>query len=227
LQLPGIGSTSRLTKEVAMKSYTSIGRTAAVVALVVGATACAHENAPQQSAALPPAPQQAGAPAQQPRAVQQPGAMVGSITTTSATVQKIDKANRQVTLMGPEGRIFDAKAGPDVNLDRLHVGDPVKATYFEAVAVAIQSAAAGAPKMTATTVQRAGVTASQATVTARILSVDPARNSIVIRGPLGGESTLTVEDPALQARLRQIKPGEDFDVTYMQAVALTIEPRSE
>jgi hypothetical protein len=81
--------------------------------------------------------------------------------------------------------------------------------------------------MTATTVQRAGVTANQATVTARILSVDPARNSMVIRGPFGGESTLTVEDPALQARLQQIKPGEDFDVTYMQAVALTIEPRNE
>jgi hypothetical protein len=151
--------------------------------------------------------------------------MVGSITTATATVQKIDKATRQVTLLGPAGRVFDAKAGPNVNLDRLHVDDPVSATYFEAVAVAIRRASAGAPKMTATTVQRAGVTASQATV--RILSVDPARNSMVIRGPLGSESTLTVEDPALQARLQGIKPGEDFDVTYTQAVALTIEPRHE
>jgi hypothetical protein len=64
-------------------------------------------------------------------------------------------------------------------------------------------------------------------VTARILSVDPARNSMVIFGPLGGESTLTVEDPALRARLQQIKPGEDVDVTYTQAVALTIEPRNQ
>jgi hypothetical protein len=37
--------------------------------------------------------------------------------------------------------------------------------------------------------------------------------------------TLKVEDPGLQARLKQMKPGENFDVTYTQAVALTIEPR--
>jgi hypothetical protein len=194
----------------------------AVAAVVVSVAACSHAPAPQ-SVAQAPAQQVAQAPAQQ--AAQQPGAMAASVISASATVRKIDKANGELTLEGPGGRTLDVKAGPDVNLDRLHVGDRVTASYYDEVAVAIGRASTGAPSMTSTTVQRQGVTARQATVTARILSVDPSNDTVVIRGPFGGEHMLKVQDPGLQSRLKEIKPGESFDVTYMRAVAVTIEPQ--
>jgi hypothetical protein len=192
-----------------------MGMSAAVAAVVVGVAACSHEPAAPKSAAQAPAPAQ--------QAAQTPGATAATLASASAKVQKIDKAKGLVTLKGPEGRTLDVKAGPDVDLNKLHVGDRVTATFYDEVAVGIGKASTGAPKLTSTTVRRGGVTASQATVTARVLSVDPSNDTVVIRGPLGGEHTLLVQDPGLQARLKQIKPGESFDVTYTQAVAVTID----
>jgi Cu/Ag efflux protein CusF len=188
-----------------------MGKAAAVVALAVGATACMHATTSAQGKAQPSA--------------QQPRAMEATVVSASATVKKIDRPSGVVTLKGREGRDFEVKAGPDVDLNRLHVGDKVTAMYYDAVAVGIDKASTGAPTMTSRAVVRGGVTARQATVTARIVSVHPSKNSVVIRGPGGGERTLKVEDPALQARLKQIKPGENFDVTYTQAVAVMIQPR--
>jgi hypothetical protein len=202
-----------------MKSFTKICAAAAAAAVVTGAAACSRAPAAPDAAVQPPALPQAQQPPHQ------PGAVTASLINASAKVQKIDKATRQVTLEGPEGRTFDVKAGLEVDLDRLHVGDTVTATYYDEVAAAIEKASTGAVRMTTTTVQRGGVTASQATMTARIVSVDPANNSVVIRSPLGGEHTLKVQDPGLQARLKEIKPGESFDVTYTQAVAVSIEPQ--
>lgn len=89
----------------------------------------------------------------------------------------------------------------------------------------ITKATQGAPRMTQTTVERGGVTARQATVTARIESVDPSKNLVTIKTPSGETHELKVEDPDLQGRLKQIKAGENFDVTYTQAVAISVEPR--
>jgi hypothetical protein len=195
-----------------MQSCTRIGRAAAAAALVVAASMAAGTAAAQQSGAQSP-------PAEA------PGTVAARIVSASATIHKIDKANRELTLKDSAGKTFEVKAGPDVNLDKLHQGDRVTATFYEEVAVAIDKATKGAPKMTATKVERGGVTARQATVTARIMSVDPSKNTVVIRGPDGNTHTLEVQDPGLQARLKQIKAGENFDVTYTQAVALTVEPR--
>jgi lipopolysaccharide export system protein LptC len=76
--------------------------------------------------------------------------------------------------------------------------------------------------MTSTTTQRGGVTAQQATLTAKIQSVDLKKNTVLIRGPQGKTHTLKVDDPDLQAKLRQIKPGDTVDITYTQAVAVAV-----
>jgi hypothetical protein len=145
----------------------------------------------------------------------------------TATIQKLDKADRKLTLQGPSGQSFDVKAGPDVDFDRLHVGDRVNATYYEEVAVAINRIPHAAPSAAARTVQRGGVTAKQATVTARIVAVDAADDTVTVRTADGRQRTVKVEDPALQAELPAIRPGDDVDLTYTQAVAIEIEPAGE
>jgi hypothetical protein len=206
-----------------MKSFTRIGKTAAVAVFVLGAVASSRGAAAQQ--ADPDPAQQPSTQQQAPAA--QPSAVTATVVTSSGKVEKIDKAKGLITLKGPTGKVLDVKAGPGIDLEKLHVGDTVTASYYDEVAVSIDRAAKGAPTMTSKAVQRGGVTAMQSTVTSRIISVDPSKNTLTIRGPQGAEHTLKVEDPGLQGRLKQIKPGENFDVTYTQAVAVSIAPRKK
>jgi hypothetical protein len=215
-----------------MKSCTKFGKAAAAAALLLGAVAFSNQ-ASAQSGMQPADPgQQPSDKGQQPSdkgqqpSDKQPGTMSSSsMVTVPAVVEKIDKDKGEVTIKGPQGRMLDAKAGPDIHLDQVHVGDKVTVSYYDEVAVSLQKAS-GTPKMTTTTVERNGVTAMQQTVTARIVSVDTAKNTVVVRGPRG-EHTLKVEDPDLQGRLKQIKPGENVDVIYTQAIAITMEPRKK
>lgn len=196
-----------------MRTRESIFMTAAVAALVMGAGFLGH---PCAARAADPHPQN------EPQAA--PAVVQGQVVTAEATIEKIDEAHGLITLKGPQGKTFDVKAGPDVDLKRLHKGDRVTATYYEEVAVAIDPATKAAPKMVEKTVVRGGVAERQATVTARIVSVDAKNNVVVIATPDGNTQTLKVDDPALQSKLSQLKPGEHFDVTYTQALAVSVVP---
>jgi hypothetical protein len=153
-----------------------------------------------------------------------PIATAATLVTSMATIEKVDKAASTVTLKGPQGNTFEAKAGPAVDLDRLKIGDRVRTSFFEEVAVAIVRHPEGPPKAAMTNVLRGGVTAQQATITARIDSVDPDKKTVTFRGPEGTVHTLKVEDPSLAAQLSRIHPGDNMDVTYTQAVAISVEP---
>jgi hypothetical protein len=185
---------------------------AVAAAIVSGAVAVTHVASAQQPG---------GSSAPQGRSA----AIEGQVVTAAATVRKVDKANSVLTLRDRRGFTFDVKAGPGVDLDRIHVGDRVTATYYQEVALAIEKAAQGQPTTAERTSEHGGVTARQATVTARIVSVDAKRNIVVIVAADGSMHLLRVDDPALRARLPQIRSGDAFDVTYTQAVALLVEPR--
>jgi hypothetical protein len=73
-------------------------------------------------------------------------------------------------------------------------------------------------------VQRGGVTAVQATLTAKIVAVDEKNDSVTIKTANGDTHSLKVEDPQLQAMLPKIKAGDNVDITYTQAVATSVEP---
>jgi Cu/Ag efflux protein CusF len=210
-----------------MHSIRRIGLAAIPAAVVVGLAALAVPSMAQQHAehgkpgeTAPGAQAPAG-----PAARETPAVTAAEVVTAAATVDSIDKKEGKATLKDTQGHTFEIKAGPQVNLDRLHVGDKVMATYYAEVAVAIGRAGQGNPRVTETSVTRGGVTARQATVTAHIVSVDPKKNTVDVRGPGDNTHTLKVEDPSLQAQLKQIKPGDQLEVTYMQAVALSVEPQ--
>jgi hypothetical protein len=157
----------------------------------------------------------------------EPGRSTARVVTLSASVQKIDKSNRMVTLKGTDGDETDVKVGADVNLDRLHKGDMVTATYFQEVAVALRKSDTSSPKVTKKTVERGGVTAEQTTVTAKVLSVEPDQNKVVVEGPQNKLHTLTVQDPDIQAQLGKIKKGDNVALTYTQAMAVSVEPNKK
>jgi hypothetical protein len=229
-----------------MRSIARIGRAAAAAALVsvvaLPVVAQADETPSQQGTPSykgqqnsPSQQGQQGSPSQQgttqppaeKESSQGPAASSARLTTASATIQKIDKQNGMVTLKGQQGRMFEVKPGPDVDLNKLKVNDRVTATYYEEVAVAIQKASqGGATKMTETRSSGGGAAERQATVTARIVSVQPKSNTVTIKTPNGNVHTLKVNDPNLQAQLPKIKAGDNLDVTYTEALAVSLEPRS-
>ena len=68
---------------------------------------------------------------------------LATTTKISATVTAIDKAQRKVTLKGPEGNSTVLAVGPDVrNFDQVKVGDHIQAVYTEAMALTVEPSVA-------------------------------------------------------------------------------------
>jgi hypothetical protein len=71
---------------------------------------------------------------------QKPGGMVFKTVQVSATIESIDKATREVTLKGPEGKTKTVKVGEEVkNFDSLKEGDQVVATVTQALAIGVRT----------------------------------------------------------------------------------------
>lgn len=80
-----------------------------------------------------------------------PAASVAKTSTITASVTAIDKAKHTVTLKGPKGNSRTIEVKDPKNLEGVNVGDVVVAEYSEAVAVAVQPAAAKMPPPKTTT----------------------------------------------------------------------------
>jgi hypothetical protein len=66
---------------------------------------------------------------------QAPGAVVSAGVQATVTVTAIDADRRLVSFRGPAGNVYQVKAGPAVQLEKLKVGDRLLATYVENVAI--------------------------------------------------------------------------------------------
>jgi hypothetical protein len=55
-----------------------------------------------------------------------------------ATVASLDAASKVVTLQGADGKTYLVKAGPDIPLDRVKVGDKFAATSSAALAGSVE-----------------------------------------------------------------------------------------
>jgi len=71
---------------------------------------------------------------------QAPGAAAAAGVRGTVTVTAIDMPRRLVSITGPGGNVFQVKAGPKIQLEKLKVGDKLLATYVEAVAIKLEKA---------------------------------------------------------------------------------------
>lgn len=69
------------------------------------------------------------------------GALAQSVTVT-ATIEKIDKSAPSITLRDPDGNLITVRVRHPERLDKVQVGDHLRITYSEAVAVSVQPAPA-------------------------------------------------------------------------------------
>jgi len=176
-----------------------------------------------------------------PAAAQTGDAMVGKgpgvaaaaqTVNVTAAIVAIDAATRVITLKGPQGNEIVVTAGPDVkNFAQMKVGDQVNVEYAEALTVELkkgggkaiarteQSGAAGAkPGQTP-----AGSVGRQVTIVAEVVAVNPATQSLTLRGPQRTVE-LKVRDPE---QFKLVAKGDQIEATYTEAVAIKVTPAAK
>jgi stage V sporulation protein SpoVS len=147
----------------------------------------------------------------------------------SALVVGIDKQDRAVTLRGPQGNVTTVEVGEDVrNFDQIEVGDTVKITYYEAVALYFgkpgtqPSADAGAVVARSEKGEKPGAYAVGAVdVSATVKAINRAKRTVTLKGPDGSEATVSV-DPSMK-EFDNLRVGDTIHARYTEAIAVSVE----
>ena len=157
---------------------------------------------------------------------QQPVERAGSVSKT-ATITAIDHTNRVVTLKDDKGNVEDIACGPDVKrFDELTVGDTVTFSYHAAVVYQIGKPGAASPAAEDVSAVRgqgpkpSGAYTRQRKVTVTVEAIDPAIPSITVRAPNGNAMSAQVKD---KNNLEGVKVGDKIDITYTEAMMITVE----
>ena len=164
--------------------------------------------------------------------VQAAGIPIGSEALEShvtTQVTAIDLANRQVTVKGPDAKkdvtlqlTEKAKALPN-----LKVGDQVDIYVTRAVAYVLNPEVGGAPKATeefgairatADNPNPGGEAFRQVRLTSQIKKIDLKTHEVSLLPPEGKLQVVKVENPDLQARMKNLKVGQTVDAIYTEVL---------
>jgi len=173
----------------------------------------------------PPAPTVAVSSSQTPR-----GGTVEQVVTATAAVQSIDLTSRRVTLRLSDGETTTIKVSDEVrNLEQVKRGDLVTVAFYESIAYEVLKKGTAEPGVSAAAdaerapvgQRPAAVGGAAITVTATITAIDKSAPSVTLKGPEGNTVKVKVQDPT---RLEGIKVGDLVEITYTEAVAISVEP---
>lgn len=155
--------------------------------------------------------------------------------TVTATVESIDMAKRLISLRAADGSTATVETSPEVrNLAQVRIGDQVVVRYHQAMAAELkpkgESSTLGAVAGADDVVRRqagdkpGGAAATTVTTTVVIDAVDQSSNTVVFRGPNGMLRTVSVVDPKARKFISHLKKGDEVEVTYTEALAVSVEP---
>ena len=147
-----------------------------------------------------------------------------------ATVEGIDMESRILTLRRPDGTVEKIHAPAEVqNLPQVRVGDQVMVTYAASL-TAVKTEGTGAPT---SVVDDAVVTSPKGsmpgvagggtvTMIVTIEDYDPETHIISFTGPNGFLRQGQLRRSQMQDLARTLKKGDQVQVTYSEAIALTV-----
>jgi Cu/Ag efflux protein CusF len=157
------------------------------------------------------------------------GGMSDAVMVT-ATVQAVDVKARTVTLKGPEGKVVTIKVDPSIpNLEKLKVGDEVVAKYYEALAWEVKKAGTSTMQPGVTESAGAGKESHGRTaighrsvrMVVTITAIDTTAHTVTVKEPDGPTTVIKVKNPA---NLEGVKVGDEVEVKFSQALAVSLEP---
>ena len=149
--------------------------------------------------------------------------------TATAVVQAIDLNTREVTLRGEDGGVFTFVASDEVkNLSQVRVGDSVRATYTESIAIEVKRVDGGTPDLSVAATggsaapgeKPAGNVARTVTASAVIVAIDRTTNRVTLRGPSGNERVVQARDPK---NLESVQVGDMVYATYTESLGISVE----
>ena len=147
----------------------------------------------------------------------------------TADVVGIDRADRMVTLVGPRGNVVEIEAGEEVrNFDQIKVGDKVKMTYYESVALYLGIPGSQPEADAAEVVGRAakgekpgGVVVGAIDVSATVRGIDKKKRELTLEMPNGHVVTHKV-DPSVKA-FDTLRVGDTIHARLTRALAIAVE----
>jgi hypothetical protein len=153
---------------------------------------------------------------------------LGESVQLQGKVKSIDKKERVVVVVGPQGNEVVFNLGEDVrNFDQIKVGDLVTLTYAQAVAIELRKVKNTGIRERDESVQTARAEAGQkpavaikktVRMIADVVAVNPLAQTVTLRGAKHTVE-LAVKDPA---QLKDIKVGNQVEALYVDAVALQV-----
>ncbi|MCC7490290.1 MAG: hypothetical protein IT485_11660 [Gammaproteobacteria bacterium] len=202
----------------------SIALSAAAVVLLA---ACGGKPPAESAQAPPPAPEAASPAPAQPAPV-----TVENIVEKRAVVEAINLEKRLVTLKADNGEVVTIEVGDQVrNLPQLKVGDHVVARYYEAIGARISTAKTPDSPTIDLAAERApegampgAAVGQRVTVPVTIVSVANDGKVVSFYGDDGLQRVIEVQRPEGQAFARGLKEGDMVELTYTEALAISVEP---
>lgn len=153
----------------------------------------------------------------------------------TATVDDIDYQTRLLTLTGEGGTSRTIEVGPEVrNFAQIKKGDQVVVDYYEGVAAEVKApgsapsepeAAVGAARAPVGDRPAAAV-GSVVTTTLTIQDYDSKNNMVTFARPDGQVRVLKLEDPKAQEFAKKLKKGDQVEVTFTEALAVSVQPKN-
>ncbi len=159
------------------------------------------------------------------RAAETSGELVYTDAVT-ATVEDVDRENRTVTLREPEGDVFTVAVGEGVALERVEPDDRVNVAYQESLGFELQEPGETPRTSAESTTDRLpeGVQfGRKVTTTVEILAIAPQGAAATFRNPEGAVRTVEVDNPANRAKVANLKPGDNVEVTYTEKLAVQLQ----
>lgn len=154
---------------------------------------------------------------------------LGDGVAITAEVVAIDRTDRTLALLGPEGNVVEVEVGPEArNFDQIEVGDMVKAVYYESVALYLGKKGQK-PEVSGGTVAArsakgdmpAGAIVEAVDISAKVQAIDRNKRTVTLELPDGKKVTTKV-DKAVKA-FDTLKVGDSIHVRYTKAVAISVE----
>ena len=158
-----------------------------------------------------------------------------TLIEATATVTAVDMERHLVTIQGPQGNSAVIQVTDQVkNLPQVKVGDLVDIQYYrsaiaELVKVdentTLDTTVSGVKTTRPEGDKPGGAIGLQVKRRAEVMFVDPIQKFITFLSPDRGLRKISLENsPELQHYLKELKKGDIVEVTYTEAMAISLEP---